>query len=171
MLSSIFFFWGIAWKILMLGISWFLILVSCVSGYIDFTSFMSYIPFFAKLLQVIMDSPLSIKNLEQARDRVMRKYSRSPDETTWRYVALGEVLYLTMIRLYCLVGPPPPQHTGFYILNHPSFTNDFEIVSNDKHLLTWIKYILIIWFKINILLHTFWIHNYSLKCRVKNIEL
>ena len=50
-------------------------------GHIDFTSFMSYIPFFAKLLQVIMDSPLSIKNLEQARDRVMRKYSRSPEET------------------------------------------------------------------------------------------
>ncbi|CAB3983074.1 Calcium-dependent kinase 26 [Paramuricea clavata] len=50
-------------------------------GYIDFTSFMSYIPFFAKLLQVIMDSPLSIKNLEQARDRVIRKYSSNPDET------------------------------------------------------------------------------------------
>ncbi|XP_028391714.1 uncharacterized protein LOC114516439 [Dendronephthya gigantea] len=50
-------------------------------GFIDFTSFMSYIPFFAKLLQVIMDSPLSVKNLEQARDRVIRKYSRNSGST------------------------------------------------------------------------------------------
>ena len=53
-----------------------------VSGHVDFTSFMTYIPFFAKLLHVIMDSPLSIKNLEQARDRVMRKYTSSPDQMT-----------------------------------------------------------------------------------------
>lgn len=52
-----------------------------VSGFIDFTSFMSYIPFFAKLLQVIMDYPLSIKNLELARDKVIRKYSRNSDQT------------------------------------------------------------------------------------------
>lgn len=47
------------------------------NGFIDFVSFLSYIPFFAKLLKVIMDSPLSIASLERVREKVTRKYSRN----------------------------------------------------------------------------------------------
>ena len=42
-------------------------------GYIDFIGFMSYIPFFAKLLKSIMAKPLSISEIEKARDRVKQK--------------------------------------------------------------------------------------------------
>ncbi|KAK3747036.1 hypothetical protein QZH41_017812, partial [Actinostola sp. cb2023] len=42
-------------------------------GYIDFVGFMSYIPFFAKLLRAIMQKPLSINDIEAARERVKQK--------------------------------------------------------------------------------------------------
>ena len=40
------------------------------AGFIDFIGFMSYIPFFAKLLRTILENPLSIAELERARERV-----------------------------------------------------------------------------------------------------
>ncbi|XP_048576875.1 uncharacterized protein LOC5508068 [Nematostella vectensis] len=42
-------------------------------GYIDFVGFLAYIPFFAKLLKSIMNKPLSISEIEQARERVKIK--------------------------------------------------------------------------------------------------
>ncbi|XP_020624656.1 uncharacterized protein LOC110062130 [Orbicella faveolata] len=39
-------------------------------GFIDFIGFMSYIPFFAKLIRTILDHPLTISELERARERV-----------------------------------------------------------------------------------------------------
>lgn len=39
-------------------------------GFIDFIGFMSYIPFFAKLLRTILEHPLTISELERARERV-----------------------------------------------------------------------------------------------------
>lgn len=39
-------------------------------GFIDFIGFISYIPFFAKLLRTILENPLSIAELERARERV-----------------------------------------------------------------------------------------------------
>ncbi|KAL9974783.1 hypothetical protein ACROYT_G011866 [Oculina patagonica] len=39
-------------------------------GFIDFIGFMSYIPFFAKLIRTILDHPLTIAELERARERV-----------------------------------------------------------------------------------------------------
>ena len=41
-------------------------------GFIDFIGFMSYIPFFAKLLRTILEHPLSIAELERARERVKK---------------------------------------------------------------------------------------------------
>ncbi|CAH3026742.1 unnamed protein product, partial [Porites evermanni] len=41
-------------------------------GFIDFVGFMSYIPFFAKLLRTILEHPLSIAELERARERVKK---------------------------------------------------------------------------------------------------
>ena len=55
-----------------------------LSGFIDFVSFLSYIPFFAKLLKVIMDSPLSIASLERVREKVTRKYSRNAPHSSWK---------------------------------------------------------------------------------------
>lgn len=40
------------------------------AGFIDFIGFMSYIPFFAKLIRTILDHPLTIAELERARERV-----------------------------------------------------------------------------------------------------
>ena len=40
------------------------------AGFIDFIGFMSYIPFFAKLIRTILDHPLTISELERARERV-----------------------------------------------------------------------------------------------------
>ena len=40
------------------------------AGFIDFIGFMSYILFFAKLLRTILENPLSIAELERARERV-----------------------------------------------------------------------------------------------------
>lgn len=42
-------------------------------GFIDFIGFMSYIPFFAKLLRTILEHPLTISELERARERVRQQ--------------------------------------------------------------------------------------------------
>ena len=43
------------------------------AGFIDFIGFMSYIPFFAKLIRTILDHPLTISELERARERVKQQ--------------------------------------------------------------------------------------------------
>lgn len=42
-------------------------------GFIDFIGFMSYIPFFAKLLRTVLEHPLTIPELERARERVRQQ--------------------------------------------------------------------------------------------------
>lgn len=46
---------------------------SLFEGFIDFIGFISYLPFFAKLIKAIMEHPLSIADIEQARERVKQK--------------------------------------------------------------------------------------------------
>ena len=43
------------------------------AGFIDFIGFMSYMPFFAKLIKAIMEHPLTITEIQQARERVKQK--------------------------------------------------------------------------------------------------
>lgn len=56
-------------------------------GFIDFIGFMSYIPFFAKLMRTILDHPLDISELQRARERVRQQDltfkppKRKPKET------------------------------------------------------------------------------------------
>ena len=57
------------------------------AGFIDFIGFMSYIPFFAKLMRTILEHPLDISELQRARERVRQQDltfkppKRKPKET------------------------------------------------------------------------------------------
>lgn len=62
-------------------------------GFIDFIGFMSYIPFFAKLLRTILENPLSIAELERARERVkLHDLTFKPKKKSKGTKELGSVL-------------------------------------------------------------------------------
>ena len=51
-------------------------------GCIDFITFIYNVSLFSRLFRVVMDSPLSVSNLEDVRDRVLRKHSRKASGNT-----------------------------------------------------------------------------------------